>query len=219
MTSARAIRLLVSFLAASTMLVALPGCGGSHSRYQSYMERGKQYLASGNLAKASIEFRNALQIEPKSGDAYYFNGQVAERRGELREAIDSYQAAVDVQPKDNRARASLAKVFVLAGLTQQALQMISPGLLDHPNDPDLLAARAAARHQLKDDAEAREDAERAVQVAPTNENAIAVLSALALRAGDAPRAMPKRTALRWRSRSLALLAPRARRPRALRHHP
>ncbi len=189
MTSARAIRLLVSFLAASTMLVALPGCGGSHSRYQSYMERGKQYLASGNLAKASIEFRNALQIEPKSGDAYYFNGQVAERRGELREAIDSYQAAVDVQPKDNRARASLAKVFVLAGLTQQALQMISPGLLDHPNDPDLLAARAAARHQLKDDAEAREDAERAVQVAPTNENAIAVLSALALRAGDAPRAV------------------------------
>src|ERR1700722_1381992 len=124
MTSARAIRLLVSFLAASTMLVALPGGGGSHPRYQSYMERGKQYFAAGNLAKASIEFRNALQIEPKSGDADYFNGQGAERRGELRDAIDFYQAAIDVQPKDNRARASLAKVFVLAGLTQRALEVI-----------------------------------------------------------------------------------------------
>ena len=41
----------------------------------------------------------------------------------------------------------------------------------------------------KDDLDARADAERAVQVAPTNENAIAVLAALALRAGDGAKAV------------------------------
>jgi tetratricopeptide (TPR) repeat protein len=153
------------------------------------MTRGRQYFAAGNLDKASIEFRNALQIEPRSGEACYFNGRVAERRGNIREAVDFYQAALDFRPDDDRARASLAKAFVLGGATQRALQVISPGLLDHPDNPDLLAARAAVRHQLQDDAEARADAERAVQLAPANENAIAVLAALALRAGDTTRAI------------------------------
>ena len=153
------------------------------------MQRGKQYLAADRLDKASIEFRNALQIEPKNAEAFYFNGKVAERRGGIREAIEFYQGAVDAQPEDTRSRASLAKIFVLGGATQQALEIISPGLLDHPDDPDLLAARAAARHELKDDSEARADAERAVELAPANENAIGVLAALALRGGDKDRAV------------------------------
>jgi tetratricopeptide (TPR) repeat protein len=153
------------------------------------MASGRRYLEAGNLEKASVEFRNALQIEPRSDEALYLNGRVAERRGSLHEAVDYYQSAVDVDPNDAKARASLAKIFVLGGVTQRALEIISPGLLEHPDDPDLLAARAAARHQLKDDVEARHDAERAVQLAPANENAISVLAALALRAGDTDRAI------------------------------
>ena len=175
--------------AALALLFALVGCSGSQARFEGYMAQGQRYFASGNVDKASVEFRNALQIEPQSVDALYFNGRVAERRGNIRDAIDFYQAALDLQPKDDRARASLAKVFVLGGATQRALEIVSPGLLEHPDNPDLLAARAAARHQIKDDGEARADAERAVQVAPTNENAIAVLTALALRAGDNARAL------------------------------
>jgi len=171
------------------LALVLAGCGSSHARFESYMARGKAYFAAGNLDKASVEFRNALQIEPRSDDAFYFNGRVAERRGNLREAVDFYQAALDARQTDIRARASLAKVFVLGGSTQRALEVLSPGLLDHPDDPDLLAARAAANHQLKDDFEARADAERAVRLAPTNENAISVLAALALRAGDTARAV------------------------------
>jgi tetratricopeptide (TPR) repeat protein len=178
-----------AFAGLLVLVLALAGCGGSHSRFESYMARGRAYFAAGNLDKASVEFRNALQIEPRSNDAFYFNGRVAERRGNLRDAVDLYQAAVDVQPTDIRARASLAKVFVLGGATQRALEVLSPGLLDHPDDPDLLAARAAANHQLKDDVEARADAERAVRLAPTNENAISVLAALALRSGDTARAI------------------------------
>jgi tetratricopeptide (TPR) repeat protein len=170
-------------------VLTLAGCGSSHVRFQNYLASGQRYLAAGNLDKASIEFRNALQIEPQNADAFYYNGQVAERRGNLREAVDYYQGAVDAQPKDDRCRAALAKVFVLAGATQQALAIISPGLLEHPDNPDLLAARAAVRHQLKDDGDARNDAERAVQLAQANENAIAVLAALALRAGEHDRAI------------------------------
>src|SRR5215472_14250004 len=171
------------------LVMAIAGCAGSHERFESYMAHGRRLLAAGNLEKASIEFRNALQIEPRSVDALYFNGRVAERLGSIREALDYYQSALDVQPADDRARASLAKMYVLGGATQQALELIGPGLLDHPDNPDLLAARAVALHQLKDDGEARADAERAVRLAPTNENAVAVLAALALRAGETAHAI------------------------------
>jgi tetratricopeptide (TPR) repeat protein len=176
-------------LAVLAVVLTLGGCSSSQARFEGYMARGQRYFAAGNLDKANVEFRNALQIEPRNVDALYFNGRLAERRGNIREAIDFYQAALDLEPKDDRARASLAKVFVLGGASQRALEIVSPGLLDHPDDPDLLAARAAARHQIRDDGDARTDAERAVLVAPTNENAIAVLAALALRAGDKARAL------------------------------
>jgi tetratricopeptide (TPR) repeat protein len=173
----------------SAMVCIVAGCGGSHSRYQAYIERGRQYLEAGNLDKASVEFRNALQIEPRSDEVLYLNGRVAERRGNVREAVEYYQAALDANPKDAAARAGLAKVFVLGGAAQRALEVISPGLLENPDDPDLLAARAAALHELNDDFEARQDAERAVKLSPGNENAISVLAALALRAGDTDRAI------------------------------
>jgi predicted Zn-dependent protease len=153
------------------------------------MERGKHYFTAGNIDKASVEFRNALQIESENTEAIYWTAKVAERKGNLSEAVELYQGALDAHPDDVRIRASLAKLFVLGGAIQQALQVVSPGLLDHPDDPDLLAARAAARHAVKDDGEARADAERAVRSAPTNENAIAVLAALALRSGDSARAI------------------------------
>jgi tetratricopeptide (TPR) repeat protein len=184
-----AVRLPIRFLVVLAGVLLLSACGSSHSRFQSYMQRGKQYLAAGNFDKASVEFRNALQIEPRNGEAFWFNGEAAERRGNIREAVGFYQSAIDVQPDDTRARARLAKVFVLGGATSRALEVISPGLLNHPDDPDLLAARAAVRHELKDDTEARADAERALRTAPANENAIAVLAALALRAGDPARAV------------------------------
>lgn len=173
----------------AVMVGALAGCGNSHARYQAYIESGRHFLASGNLDKASVEFRNALQIEPRGEEALYLNGKVAEGRGNLREAIGYYQSALDVSRSDTRARAGLAKAFVLGGAPQRALDVIGPGLIDHPNDADLLAARAAALHGLKDDAEARRDAERAVQGAPNNEDAIAVLAALLLKAGDTGRAV------------------------------
>ena len=140
------------------------------------MERGKQFLAAGNLDKANIEFRNALQIEHQNVDAFYFSGRVAERRNNIREAIG--------EPLPGRARCTAgsrhsararvsAKVFLLGGATQRALEVISPGLLSHPDDPDLLAAGAVAiAMRSRDDPDARVDAERAVKLAPTNENAV-----------------------------------------------
>jgi tetratricopeptide (TPR) repeat protein len=176
-------------IAGAAVALVIAGCGGARERYESHLQRGKQYLAQENLDKAGIEFRNALQIQPKDAPAFYYNGRVAEARQRPRQAVGFYLAALDADPKYDDARARLAKVYVLAGSPQRALDVISPGIERHPEDADLLAARAAARHQLEDNELAREDAEHAVRIAPDNENAVAVLAALYISAGKTDEAL------------------------------
>src|SRR5258708_33979838 len=80
-------------------------------------------------------------------------------------------------------------MLIFAGAVKRALDVVAPGLTAHPDNPDLLAVRAAAHQQLKEKEAARVDAERAVQLDPTNENALAVLAALYADAAQNPRAI------------------------------
>lgn len=174
---------------AASLALVLSGCGGSRARYTSHLERGKQYLAQGNLEKASVEFRNAAQIQPKAAESLYLNGRVAELRREYRAALGLYQAAVDAQPDMTVARAGLARIYVLGRAPDRALDLIEPALEKQPNDPNLLLVRAGARMEQNDDAGARQDAERVVKLAPDNEDAISMLAAMEQRAGNIDRAV------------------------------
>jgi tetratricopeptide (TPR) repeat protein len=175
-------RILVSriqgVVAAALALTVLSGCGGSQVRFESHFERGRQYLQQGKLDKADIEFRNALQIKPKNADALYYGGRVSEQKGNVRGAAGFYQAAVDARSDFSAARARLGRLYIFGGLPQKALDLVAPALAQHPDDPDLLAVRAAGEQQLKNHAAALVDAERAIKIAPGNDNAAAILAAL-----------------------------------------
>ena len=183
----RAMRLRI-LLAASTA-VALSGCGGAGVRYAVHLQRAKQYLAERNLDKASIEARNSLQVQPRATEALDLNGRIEELRGNWREAAGSYQAALDIRGDDEKAEEGLGKIYVMAGSGERALQTVEPGLRAHPNNADLLAVRGAAQHLLKQDDAARADAERAVQLAPRSETAIALLAALYQQTGKLDQAL------------------------------
>ncbi len=166
-----------------SLLVLLSACGGANDRRAAHMERGQRYYTEGNFEKARVEFRNALQISPNDAEARFMSGKVAEKLGDLRTAAGMYQGTIDVQPDHAQARANLGRMFVFGGAPARAMDVIEPGLAKHPDDPDLLTVRGAARMQLKDKAGALADAERAVKLAPENENAIALLASLYRNAG------------------------------------
>jgi predicted Zn-dependent protease len=179
-------RSLLAIAASATL--ALVACGGQ-ARYSSHLERGKQFLAQGNLDKAGVEFRNAAQIQPKAPEALYLNGRVAELRGDYRAALGLYQAVIDANPDFLAARVSLAKIYVFGGAPDRALQLVEPALAKHPDTPDLLVVRSAARAKLKNMAGAREDAEHAVRLAPGNEEAVSTLAGLLQQAGEGQQAI------------------------------
>jgi len=154
------------------------GCGGAEARRQKALAKGNEYYSAGNYEKARVEFRNALQLTPNDADARYQNGRVLEKLQKYREAVGFYQGALEVRPDFPEARIGLGRLLLFGGVPDRALEVLKPGLEQHPDDAMMLTLRAAVRAQLKDAAGAFEDAERAVRLAPKSEEAVAVLAGL-----------------------------------------
>jgi tetratricopeptide (TPR) repeat protein len=171
-------KISIAAICAASMVLCVSGCGGAQARKAKHLAKGQTYLAAKNFEKARIEFQNALQIAPLDAEARFELGVVDEKLDKPREAAQFYQGTIDVKPDHVGARTNLARLYLFAGAPDRALDLIVPALEKHPDDPDLLTVRAAARLQQKNMADAQADAERAVQLAPTNENAVAVLAGL-----------------------------------------
>jgi tetratricopeptide (TPR) repeat protein len=170
------------------LAVVAAGCGGAESRKAKHVQKGDAFLAAGNLEKARVEFRNALQIAPTDSQVRYDNGVVDEKLGNMREAAQFYQGAIDTNADNVRARASLGRLYLFSGAPEQALATVKPSMAAHPEDAGLLTVRAAARIQLKDTGGALADAEHAVRVDPANEDAVAVLAGIYKNQGNADKA-------------------------------
>ncbi len=186
MLSTHRIAIGVTLTACSILLF---GCGGAQSRFASHMERGQHYFSQGDFAKASIEFRNAMQITPKDPTALIMAGRTAERLGRPRDAVGLYQTVIDSKPDNVEAREYLGRLFALHGQPDRALTLIEPALAKNPNDALLLTVRAAARLELKNPDGALADIERALQLAPTNEEAILMRAGMYRSSGDLDKAV------------------------------
>src|ERR1700722_8587725 len=109
-----------------TMAVVISGCGGAKSRLASHMKRGQNYSQSGDFAKASVEFRNAMQIDPKDAQARVMAAEAAEKQGQLRGAYGLLQSVVEDQPGNVQARTALARLLITGGDPKHALEIIKP---------------------------------------------------------------------------------------------
>jgi tetratricopeptide (TPR) repeat protein len=178
---------LTAFALAACLLQA--GCGSAESRKARYVQHGQGYFDAGNYDKARVEFRNAGQIDPKDAQVRYLLGQVAEKTGDIREAIGQYRAAIGMDPKYPQPRAALGRLFVYGGLPDKAMEVVAPGLALAPKNAQLLTVRAAAHLRLGDKDGALADGTAAVHLAPDDEYAIALLASIDEQRGQGDQAI------------------------------
>lgn len=166
----------ILILALGASVLALTACGGAEARKAKHLQKGQTYLEAGNYDKARVEFQNALQIAPLDPEARYENGVVDEKLGKAREAAQYYQGVLDVSPDHEAALTKLARLYLLSGGFDHSLELVQSGLNKHPNDAELLVLRAAIRVQKQDMPGGLADAQRAVALDPSNEDAYGTLA-------------------------------------------
>src|SRR5262245_28892209 len=168
---------LIAIVVALTC-ASLHGCGGAEDRRARALERGREFIAESNYAKARVEFSNALQIEPNDADARYYAAFATEKHNDLRAAAQGYQAALNVDETHALALAALARLYVFSGLPEQGLERVAKGLAAHPDDPELMVVGAAAKLALGREQEAFDDGTAVLAQQPNHEYAVALLAGI-----------------------------------------
>jgi tetratricopeptide (TPR) repeat protein len=87
-----------TLLICSAFLILFTACADPESRKQAYVDKGIEYLHAHDIDKARIEFKNALQIDPKFALAYNYLGEVEEANQNWPRALFGYDKALELDP-------------------------------------------------------------------------------------------------------------------------
>lgn len=115
-------------------------------------------------------------------------GRVLEDKGDRDGAIERYKQALDVDPDSAAATARLRELYAARGDAQGAIELLQREIeaADGSNQRATLWAQVARiyRDRVKDTAKARDAAEKATLLDPTQEEASAILGAIKFDEGD-----------------------------------
>ncbi len=102
---------LLSFLLVA--LFALAGCTNPETAKAEHLSKGDAYLKESKFQEASIEYRNALQIDDKLAAAHWGLAQAYEGLQRFQEAFDALRKTIDLDPNNLDARLKLGNYYVV----------------------------------------------------------------------------------------------------------
>lgn len=182
---------LAKLTAASILVISLVACGGAEERKATYLEKGKTYLEEKNYDKARVEFKNVLQIDPKFGEAYYYMGQLEEKKNELAKALGNYKKAISLDPELIDAKIKLAKIYVIAGTadyTKEAKKLLSQVKKAQPDNAEAAFISATIKYKSGLKQEGIADLEKIIAKNKTMVEGVSLLSTFYMASGEEDKA-------------------------------
>jgi putative PEP-CTERM system TPR-repeat lipoprotein len=152
-------------LAAFVAAVALAACSGKSEA--ELMTSGKELLAKDNLPGAIIQFKNAIQKQPKSAQARLLLGIALFESGDPVSAVVEFGKAQELQVPDEQVLPTLARAMLLMGDEKKLLaQFATTRLNDAEAAADLATSIASAHLRRSDKDSARQSIATALQRLP-----------------------------------------------------
>ena len=118
----RWLRLLVVICALG---VALAGCGSKEEKVAKFISKGDALLAKGDATRAILEYKNALQLDPKNTQAMLALGKAYLAKKEYRKAYSLFRSALEVDPSFDKAHLEVASLLSLARQGDKALKELA----------------------------------------------------------------------------------------------
>lgn len=168
----------------AVLLLQVSGCSSPEDRAQSHYERGMKLLAQNEHVKASIEFKNALQLKKDLVGAWRGLAQIEEHNQNWEAVYAILRNVVDLDKKDVDTRVRLARLMLMANQLDQAMQTANAAAELDSRNIGARVLRAAILLKLNDNKGAIEEAQAVLQADPKNNEAVIVLAAERLGQGD-----------------------------------
>jgi tetratricopeptide (TPR) repeat protein len=171
-----------AFCIAALLLVG--ACDSPKDLEAKYIAHGKSLYESGDLVKAALEFKNALQIDPAALEPQYYLGLIAEKQKRFDAAAASFQRVADADPHHFEANLKAGQYALLAANVEGAQRYARQIIAMAPNKPDghtMMAAALLLQGKLP---EAEKEARAALAIDPNNVDALVVLAGRQARDGE-----------------------------------
>jgi len=164
---------------ACVCVVIIAFCAGTAciATKQSYVSKGNSLYDAGKYADASLNYRKAIQKDPKFGEAYYRLGLAAIKQNQAREAYDSLFRAVQLLPNRVEVTEKFADVclsFYLQdpshpqALYKQIQQLSEDLIAKNPNSYEGLMIKGYLAQTDRQPKEAIALFRRALQINPSD---------------------------------------------------
>ncbi len=131
-------------IALAACLTALAACDSAKERAEKFYQSGVAYLEKGDVDRALIEFRNVFKLDAEHKEARRAFARVERGRGNLRESFSQYLRLIEQYPNDLDALQALSEMAVANGDWEVAERYATPAVGLQPDNPELLAIKAAA---------------------------------------------------------------------------
>ena len=138
-----------------------------------HASRGLALTLNKRYDEAEQEFENAIRLDPRLYEGYYFYARASFQQGKLAKAAGLFEQATRVKPDDFQAPGMVALVYEGLGRKDDAiaahrkgLELIEKHLAVHPDDARAIYLGAGSLLQLGEPEKGLEWARRALQIDP-----------------------------------------------------
>jgi len=95
-------------------VISLAGCTNPEKAKAEHLKRGEAYLAEQKFQEASLEFRNAIQIDDKLAAAHWGLARAYEALARGSEMYEELRKTVELDPNNLEARSKLGNYYLLS---------------------------------------------------------------------------------------------------------
>lgn len=124
--------------------LSMTACSTKEEKVASFISKGDRLLADNDPVRAILEYKNALQIDPKSARATFGLGKAYLKQHEYQRAYSAFKAALELDAELDESRIEVAWLLAMGKQGEPALLEVAQ--IRHPEafQPrlDLIKARA-----------------------------------------------------------------------------
>lgn len=159
-------------------------CTDIDARKASFVEKGEQLMAAGDVAKARLEFKNALTIDDKDAHIWYLLGQSEQASGDIKQAFAAYNRSVELDPTYLPAQLKKGQILIGGGALDQAEEVLARVEELAPDDAGVSVMSGALKRRRGDLEGAEVEIMKALSKKPEHREGLLLLALVQADNGD-----------------------------------